>query len=191
MAFRAFLIAMAGVLLIAQAGAAVETGNPQFVVKTDLGEIRIELYADKAPETVRNFRNYVDRHFYDGVIFHRVVKGFMIQAGGYTFDLFEKSPGEPVVNESGNGLRNRRGTLAMARLSEPDSARAQFFINLANNRHLDPKGGEPGYTVFGRVVDGMNVVDAIAREPVRREAEFTHLPKVPVRILSITPLEQP
>lgn len=159
-------------------------GNPQVLLKTDLGTIRLELYPKKAPETVANFLQYLEDFYYAGVIFHRVVPGFVIQTGGYSFDLVAREPRDPIVNESANGLKNRRGSVAMARLSDPDSARAQFYINLANNTNLDPRSDQPGYTVFGQVIEGMDVVDNISRQPTRRTGIFTHLPKEPIRILS-------
>lgn len=166
------------------AAIAAEKPTPVRVsLETDLGEILIELYPDKAPKTVENFVGYVNRYFYDGMIFHRVVKGFVIQSGGNTFDLSEKEPGEPVVNESDNGLKNRTGTIAMARHADPDSARAQFYINLGNNTNLDPEGDKPGYTVFGKVVEGMDVVKAIGRLRTRAVDEFENLPLEPVQIL--------
>jgi len=121
----------------------------QVVIKTDFGDFTAELYPDKAPATVENFLRYVRSYYYDGLVFHRVIRNFVIQTGGYTFDLFKKSPaGDAIVNESGNGLKNRRGTLAMARHADPDSARAQFFVNLSDNNNLDPKGDHPIYPFF-------------------------------------------
>ncbi|WP_250461981.1 peptidylprolyl isomerase [Microbulbifer litoralis] len=157
--------------------------NPEVELKTDLGTVRVELYADKAPATVENFLTYVDSGFYNGVIFHRVIPGFMAQTGGHTFDFQKKETREPVVNESGNGLSNKRGTLAMARTSNPDSATSQFFINLVNNARLDATEDKPGYTVFGRVTGGMDVVEKIAAEPRGRYRSFPDAPNVPVRIL--------
>lgn len=151
---------------------------------TELGNITLELYPDKAPKTVENFVYYVNDYYYDGVIFHRVVRGFVIQSGGYGFDLYPREPEEPVVNESNNGLLNLEGTVAMARLPDPDSARAQFFINLNNNPSLDPTKNKAGYTVFGRVVEGMDVVNNIGKARVRRVADqFKHLPREPILIL--------
>ncbi|MGV6808121.1 MAG: peptidylprolyl isomerase [bacterium] len=157
--------------------------RPQVKLETDLGDIVIELYPDKAPVTVENFLNYVRTYHYHGVIFHRVIKGFMIQTGGYGFDLYPREPGEPIINESANGLKNRRGTVAMARLPDPDSARAQFFINLANNKHLNAKKDEPGYTVFGKVISGMDSVDRIANTKTRAIDDFANLPVKPISIL--------
>lgn len=158
--------------------------NPEVELKTDLGTIRVALYADKAPATVENFLAYVDSGFYNGVIFHRVIPGFMAQTGGHTFDFQKKETREPVVNESDNGLSNERGTLAMARTSDPDSATSQFFINLVDNVRLDAKEDGPGYTVFGEVKAGMEVVEKIAAEPRGRYRSFPDAPNVPVRILT-------
>lgn len=159
--------------------------NPQVRLRTDLGDILIELYPEKAPVTVQNFLDLVAKYHYDGLIFHRVIPGFVVQSGGFTFDLSYRDTGvDPIVNESGNGLLNSRGSVAMARLSEPDSARAQFFINLADNKTLDPKGKKAGYTVFGRVIGGMDVVDEIAEGETEDLDNFRDLPVEPVFILS-------
>lgn len=152
---------------------------------TDLGDIEIELYPDKAPATVANFITYAEQGFYNGTIFHRIKPGFVVQGGGYTFDFVKKETRDPVVNESNNHLKNRKGTLAMARLADPDSATSQFFINLGNNRHLDADRDDPGYTVFGQVMDGMSVVDAIADEPLGLYKAFPDAPNTPVRILQV------
>lgn len=144
--------------------------NPVVVVSTNLGDMKIELFADKAPKTVKNFLTYVDRKHYDGLIFHRVIPSFMIQGGGYDASMMERRTDPPIVNESTNGLSNKRGTLAMARTSIPDSATSQFFINVVDNNRLDramsPDG--VGYCVFGKVLEGMDVADKIrALETVR------------------------
>lgn len=176
---RLFCALLLGVFLALPAMAA----NPKVDLKTDLGTIRIELFTEKAPGTVKNFLGYVDSGFYDGVIFHRVIPGFMAQTGGLTFDFQKKETGEPIANESANGLRNTRGTLAMARHSDPNTATSQFFINLANNSHLDASEEKPGYTVFGKVIEGMEVVDKIAAEPQGLYRAYPNAPNVPVRIL--------
>lgn len=157
--------------------------TPHVELKTDLGTITIELFADRAPATVENFLRYCRDGFYVGTIFHRVIPGFVVQGGGLTFDYTKKETREPVVNESDNGLLNLRGTLSMARLPKPDSATSQFFINLNDNAHLDPQGNKPGYAVFGRVIDGMEVVDAITEEPLG--SFYPQAPDTPVRILSV------
>ncbi|MCX2778830.1 peptidylprolyl isomerase [Microbulbifer thermotolerans] len=158
--------------------------NPEVELKTDLGLIRVELFRDKAPATVENFLAYLDSGFYNGVIFHRVIPNFMVQTGGHTFDFQLKETREPVINESGNGLKNLRGTLAMARKNDPDSATSQFFINLKHNAHLDAQADKPGYTVFGRVIQGMDVVEKIVNEPRGLYRAFPNAPNVPIRILN-------
>jgi cyclophilin family peptidyl-prolyl cis-trans isomerase len=137
--------------------------NPVVLIETSLGNIKVELYKDKAPKTVGNFLKYVDDKHYDDTIFHRVIKDFMVQGGGLDRNMKPKKTREPIKNEAGNGLSNVRGTLAMARTGDPDSATAQFFINVKANPHLDRKSGpgNEGYAVFGIVVDGIDVVDAI------------------------------
>lgn len=136
--------------------------NPKVVMKTTDGDIIIELYAEKSPVTVENFLAYVDAGYYDGTVFHRVISNFMIQGGGFTTEMKEKPTRDPIVNESSNKLHNTRGTLAMARTSDPNSATAQFFINQRSNLRLDWTPGNEGYAVFGEVVEGMQVVDIIA-----------------------------
>ena len=135
-------------------------------VKTSLGEITIELDEDKAPITVKNFLSYVNDKFYDGTIFHRVIDGFMIQGGGFTPEMTQKPTSPPIKNEAGNGLKNLRGTITMARTSVVDSATSQFFINVADNDFLNHRNESSegfGYAVFGRVTDGMDVVDRIKK----------------------------
>ncbi|HEU4663885.1 MAG TPA: peptidylprolyl isomerase [Dokdonella sp.] len=142
-------------------------------MKTNLGDMTVELYADKAPKSVENFLAYAKSGFYDGTIFHRVIADFMIQGGGFTPDLRQKKTRAPVVNESKNGLSNLRGTLAMARTADPNSATAQFFINTVDNPRLDYAGdANPGYCVFGKVVAGMDVVDKIRATPTGAQGPF-------------------
>ncbi|WP_160153015.1 peptidylprolyl isomerase [Microbulbifer sp. ALW1] len=159
------------------------TNNPRVELETDLGTIELVLYADKAPKTVENFLAYIDSGFYNGTIFHRVIPGFMAQGGGYTFDFQEKPTLDPIENESGNGLSNVRGTIAMARTNDPNSATSQFFINLVDNSRLDASADKPGYTVFGKVLLGMSVVQQIAAEPRGQHKAFTDAPNMAVRIL--------
>ena len=165
----------------------VTTGRPIAAVVTDLGKITIELNAEAAPQTVANFIAYAESYHYDLLIFHRVIDDFMIQTGGYEFDLSHRKPDrDPIVNESANDLKNLRGTVAMARYNDPDSARAQFYINLQHNPHLDATADRPGYTVFGKVVEGMDVVDRIAEVPVRKiSPSLTHVPQTAVQIQNI------
>ena len=140
--------------------------NPVVLLETTTGDILVELYPDKAPETVANFLKYVDDGFYNNTIFHRVIPGFMIQGGGLTARMQQKDTSAPIKNEADNGLKNDRGTIAMARTMDPHSATAQFFINLVDNDFLNfqaPSGNGWGYCVFGRVTEGMDVVDKIAK----------------------------
>ena len=163
------------VLVAAGQYSARADGNPEVQLATSLGVIVLELYPDKAPVTVENFLNYVKNGHYDGTIFHRTVYGWIIQGGGYDAQLNELETAEPIVNEAGNGLSNERGTIAMARLSDPDSAAAQFFINLQDNPGLDHKGESRrtfGYCVFGRVISGMDVADAIGEVRTHEVADF-------------------
>ena len=160
--------------------------NPIVLLETTSGDILIELYPDKAPETVKNFLQYVDDGFYNNTIFHRVIPGFMIQGGGMGARMDEKTTREPIKNEADNGVKNERGTIAMARTMEPHSASAQFFINLVDNDFLnfsEPTINGWGYCVFGKVTDGMDVVDKIAR--VKTKSVGIH-ENVPVDLVMIT-----
>ncbi len=151
-------------LALFAAGAHAAT-NPKVALETTKGRIVIELFADKAPVSVENFLSYVDAKFYNGTIFHRVIPGFMVQGGGFIKSFAEKPTRPPIKNEAKNGVKNERGTLAMARTSVVDSATAQFFINVADNAFLDYKDdAHYGYAVFGRVLEGMNIVDSITKE---------------------------
>lgn len=156
---------------------------------TSAGDIVVELDAEKAPRTVANFVQYVRAGHYDGTIFHRVIENFMIQGGGYLPDLNEKVPARAAIPlESRNGLSNQRGTIAMARTNVPDSARAQFFINVADNVNLDQPNARDGhgYAVFGRVVEGMDVVDRIRAVPVKAQGPHQHVPVMPVTLRKAT-----
>ena len=165
--------------------AQAEDVNPQVVIKTDMGDILVELYPKEAPVTVDNFVKLINDFHYDGLIFHRVIKGFMIQTGGLTFDLTPRESSRPsIVNESSNGLKNKRGTLSMARTADPDSAKGQFFINHKNNRSLDARDERAGYAVFGKVLEGMDVVDSIATVPTQSVSFYRDVPVQAIRILS-------
>jgi len=152
--------------------------------QTTHGDFTVELYEAEAPETVRNFLRYVDEGFFDGTIFHRVIPGFVIQGGGLTSDMRPKRTHPPVRNEAHNGLRNERGTLSMARTSDINSATSQFFVNLADNDFLDHRPGEYGYAVFGRVTEGMDVIDRIAAVPTGRRKGYDDVPLEDVVIVS-------
>ncbi len=165
-------------LLAAATAAPAVAANPRVKLETTKGTIVLELDQAKAPVTVGNFLQYVKGGFYDGTIFHRVIPNFMIQGGGMTADLQQKPTREAIVNESSNGLLNKRGTIAMARTNEPNSATSQFFINLVDNSFLDKAGAQDGvgYGVFGKVVEGMKVVDAIAAVKTGNAGQLQNVP---------------
>ena len=173
---------------------AISTGvfaaaNPIVQMKTSMGNVEIELFQDKAPATVANFLSYVNSGFYNGTIFHRVIGNFMIQGGGFTPGMVEKKTLPPVKNEAANGVSNLAGTVAMARTMEPQSATAQFFINVVDNRFLDYKSATTegyGYSVFGKVIKGMEVVDTIKRIQTGNKGHFQDIPLQDVVIYSIT-----
>lgn len=163
------------------------------LMKTSLGDIKIELFDDQAPITVKNFLSYVNDRFYDGTVFHRVIPNFMIQGGGYDKDLQQKPTKPPIKNEASNGLKNVKGTVAMARTGVVDSATSQFFINVVDNAFLDHKNTSPqgfGYAVFGKVVEGMDVVLKIAQVPTQRVGMHEAVPKDPVVIESVRVVER-
>ena len=165
-------------------------GKPMVKLETSLGVIKVELYPDKAPVSVKNFLAYVKEGHYDGLIFHRVIRDFMVQGGGFTKEMGERgSKHPPIKNEADNGLKNDRGTLAMARTSVVDSATAQFFINVVNNDFLNHRAKTPqgyGYAVFGKVTEGMDVVDKIRAVPVGNSGMFQDVPLQPVTITKAT-----
>ena len=163
--------------------------NPQIEVTTNLGTFTIELWPAEAPQTVANFLRYVERDFYDGIIFHRVISDFMIQAGGYNAEMDYLEPAGRVMNESVGGPRNLRGTIAMARQRNPDSADTQWFVNVKDNRHLDADGQRPGYTVFGTVATGMDIVDRISMVRTTVRAGMRDVPMDPVVIERVTHLD--
>lgn len=162
--------------------------GPVVRLGTTVGDIDIELYPEQAPGTVENFLRYVKKGYYVGTIFHRVIPGFVAQAGGYTPDLKDKPPGKPIQNEAGNGLSNQQWTVAMARQEAPHTATSQFFINLGNNTGLDQRDKETGrgwgYAVFGKVIDGKEAVEKIAATPTSRLNNFSDVPTMPILIKS-------
>ncbi len=167
--------------------------NPKVIMKTSMGDITLELYMDKATVTVKNFLGYVDDKFYDGTIFHRVIKGFMIQGGGHTADMNKKPTKGAIKNEADNGLSNKKGTIAMARMPDPHSATAQFFINHADNDNLDFSAKTDqgyGYCVFGKVVDEVDVVDAIANVKIMTRRGMQNVPRETIEIISVTKVEE-
>lgn len=156
-------------------------------LETSVGDIVIELNAEAAPITVKNFLDYTQAGFYDGTIFHRVIHGFMIQGGGFTTEMVQKKTQDAITNEASNGLRNARGTIAMARSGAPHSATSQFFINHVDNPPLNyVANGEAGYTVFGKVIEGMSVVDTIARVNTTTREGMANVPVEPILIKSAT-----
>lgn len=180
-----------GLAALAIIGQATGAGPTQVKVETSAGDFVLQLDEARAPLTVANFLQYVNDGFYDGTIFHRVVNGFVIQGGGYTPDMAPKTPRAGVVNESGNGLTNRRGSLAMARTGEPHSGDSQFYINLADNLALDPKPTRWGYAVFGEVIQGLEVVDEIGHKATGNKAGMQDVPLEPVVIRKVTVLKTP
>jgi cyclophilin family peptidyl-prolyl cis-trans isomerase len=169
------LITACTLALLLAANSNVFASNPKVRMETTKGVVVIELYPDKAPKTVENFLHYVNAGKYDGTIFHRVIKRFMNQGGGFTPDFKKVETFAPIKNEADNGLKNKRGTIAMARTGDPNSATNQFFVNTVDNTFLDHTGKTPrgwGYCVFGTVVDGMNVMDRIAKVPTGASGPF-------------------
>lgn len=184
---------LAAILVFGMSGTVQAADTVNLLMKTSQGDIAIELDREKAPDSVANFLKYVEEGFYNGTIFHRVIAGFMIQGGGFDKAYAKKDTHAPIQNEADNGLKNDRGTLAMARTSDPHSATAQFFINHKNNDFLNHSGKSMqgwGYAVFGRVTSGMEVVDSIASIPTGRGGPFpTDVPQTPVIIESVTVVE--
>ncbi len=183
----AMTVALAITWAVSTDAAGKET--PMVRLDTSKGEIVLKLHDDRTPVTVSNFLSYVDKGFYDGTVFHRVIDGFMIQGGGMTEDLKPKPTGDPIENEADRAAANQRGTVAMARTSDINSATSQFFINVTDNAFLDHRGTSPsayGYCVFGEVVEGMDVVDAIRRVDTTRKGPHANVPEEPVVIRSAT-----
>ncbi|MFK7730458.1 MAG: peptidylprolyl isomerase [Pseudomonadales bacterium] len=172
---------------------AASAANTKILIKTNHGNIKAELYDQRAPITVKNFLEYLDAGHYNDTVFHRVIPRFMIQGGGFSPDMVEKETRDPIQNESKNRLRNERGTLAMARTSDPHSATAQFFINVRMNFSLNYRMGEFGYSVFGKVTEGLDVVDTISIQRTGRfmndEAEYDDVPTQSVIIESISRIQ--
>ena len=189
--FKKMMLALTvGLLFCASLAGAADTAakNPVVVMETNLGTVKMELFAKEAPLSVKNFLDYANSGFYDGTIFHRVIPRFMIQGGGFTADIKQKKTNPPIKNEADNGLKNTRGTLAMARTMMVDSATSQFFINVVDNVFLNQRDKTPGgygYAVFGKVIDGMDVVDKIAAVKTGMQKGFQDVPETPVVIKSI------
>jgi peptidyl-prolyl cis-trans isomerase B (cyclophilin B) len=177
---------MVGLILGTGPGARAERGHPLVKLETSMGDITLELYPDKAPVTVANFLEYVKAGFYNGTIFHRVINGFMIQGGGLDAQMHQKPTRAPIKNEADNGLKNEAYTVAMARTGDPNSATAQFFINVANNTFLNHTAKTPqgwGYAVFGKVIKGREVVDKIKAVPTTNRGPYQNVPQQPITII--------
>ena len=185
--------ALISLCLLFSAGSMIAAdSNPRVVLETSKGKIVLELFPDKAPETVKNFLSYVEAKFYDGMIFHRVIPKFMIQGGGFTADMKRKATRAPIKNEADKGLKNDRGTISMARTGDPHSATAQFFINAVNNDFLNYRSKTQqgwGDAAFGKVIEGMKTVDAIASVRTTTRGPFRDVPTLPVVITSARRLE--
>jgi peptidyl-prolyl cis-trans isomerase A (cyclophilin A) len=184
----AFLEIVASFLLAASFALAqsAHADDPVVVFKTSMGEIDIQLDPAHAPISTKNFLAYVDKKFYDGTIFHRIIPGFMVQGGGFTPDMTEKPTDPPIKNEASNGLHNLRGTISLARTSDPDSATSQFFLNLVNNSDkLDPGMGDPsGYAVFGKIIKGLDVIDKMAQAPTTTKGPYGDVPVTDVVLIT-------
>jgi peptidyl-prolyl cis-trans isomerase A (cyclophilin A) len=158
--------------------------------ETSLGDFTIEFFEKEAPLSVANFKSYIDEGYFDGTIFHRIVPGFVIQGGGFTEDMAQKKTKAPVKNEADNGLKNKRGTLSMARTNDINSATSQFFVNLKDNDFLDNSRGNFGYAVFAKVTEGMDVIDKIAAVATGRKKGFDDVPVEAITMTSVRPLEK-
>jgi peptidyl-prolyl cis-trans isomerase B (cyclophilin B) len=182
-----------GLILGAGQSCRAERSHPMVKLETSMGDITLELYPDKAPATVANFLEYVKAGFYNGTIFHRVINGFMIQGGGLDAQMNKKATRAPIKNEANNGLKNDTYTIAMARTGDPDSATAQFFINVANNASLNHTGPTPrgwGYAVFGKVIKGQDVVDKIKAVSTTTQGMYENVPSTPVTITKATVVQE-
>lgn len=179
---KSLVMALTASLLLAF-NTTAQAANPEVVLETTLGNVTIELYPESAPVTVANFLAYVDSGYYEGTIFHRVIPRFMVQGGGFNKELQQKATADPIINEAQNRLHNERGTVAMARTNDPDSATSQFYINLKMNMSLDWTSRSAGYTVFGAVSDGMDVVDTMVLEPTGQVDQYQDVPVEPIVII--------
>ena len=181
MKFKNKILFLAVIIFQGLSGENLIPNYPQVTFETTEGKIVLELDYQRAPITVRNFLELMDKQFYDNTIFHRVISDFMIQGGGFNRDLDKKESSKTIANESGNGILNLRGTIAMARTVQPHSAGSQFFINVVDNRTLNPSPSNWGYAVFGYVIDGMDIVDKISKMPTGSNGQFkSDVPIIPV-----------
>ena len=182
--FKRVFVSLTALFSLTVLAPAALAANSHVLLSTTAGNIEIELDSQKAPVSVKNFLDYVNSGYYNNTIFHRVIPGFMVQGGGFTADMQQKTTNAPIKNEADNGLRNLRGTIAMARTAEKDSATSQFFINIADNAFLDHGQRDFGYAVFGKVVKGMDVADKISQVPTHDVGPYQNVPSKPIVILS-------
>jgi len=179
------LVSLGSALQVQAETTAAPVPKPQVEMRTTMGTLVITLLPEKAPKTVANFLKYVDAGFYDNTVFHRVIPGFVIQGGGFMAHMRPKKTNAPIINESNNGLANRRGTLSMARRQDPNSATSQFFINLENNTSLNASFSKPGYAVFAEISEGLPIIDMISRVRTGTVKQYQNVPLEPVMILSV------
>lgn len=182
--FKRTLVALTALLSLSALSPALAAGQTHVMLTTSAGNIELELDSAKAPVSVKNFVDYAQSGYYNNTIFHRVIPGFMVQGGGFTTDMQQKATKEPIKNEADNGLRNLRGTVAMARTADKDSATSQFFINVADNAFLDHGQRDFGYAVFGKVIKGMDVVDKMSQVKTDNVGPYQNVPTTPIVILS-------
>ena len=182
--FKRTLVALTALLSLSALSPAFAAGQTHVMLTTSAGNIELELDSAKAPVSVKNFVDYAQSGYYNNTIFHRVSPGFMVQGGGFTTDMQQKATKEPIKNEADNGLRNLRGTVAMARTADKDSATSQFFINVADNAFLDHGQRDFGYAVFGKVIKGMDVVDKMSQVKTDNVGPYQNVPTTPIVILS-------
>lgn len=187
--FKRIAITLVALCSLAVMAPAALAANTRVMLTTSAGDIELELDNQKAPASVTNFLNYVKSGFYNDTLFHRVIPGFMIQGGGFSGDMQQKAVQPPIKNEADNGLRNLRGTIAMARTAEKDSATSQFFINVADNAFLDHGQRDFGYAVFGKVIKGMDVVDKISQVRTENVGPYQNVPAKPIVITKISVLK--
>jgi cyclophilin family peptidyl-prolyl cis-trans isomerase len=179
------LVSLGSALQVQAETTAAPVPKPQVEMRTTMGTLVITLLPEKAPKTVANFLEYVDAGFYDNTVFHRIIPSFVIQGGGFMAHMRPKKTNAPIINESNNGLANRRGTLSMARLPDPNSATSQFFINLENNASLNASFNKPGYAVFAEISEGLPIIDMISRVRTGTVKQYQNVPLEPVMILSV------
>ncbi|MBL4867390.1 MAG: peptidylprolyl isomerase [Pseudomonadales bacterium] len=178
------ILVLITIAIIAKKGSKKGKSGNRVLFKTDMGDFEVGLYSSKAPISAKNFLNYVEKGFYAGTIFHRVMPGFMLQGGGFTDKMVLKKTLPPIRNEASNGIKNTRCTLSMARTKDPHSANSQFFVNVVDNKSLDPGFDKPGYAVFAKITKGMDVIDEIAKVATKNHGNHANVPVKPIHIIS-------